>query len=321
MLTLMGPVAVLALAALFAWAGARSWHIRHRLLRLSAVVCSALLCLACGSAGVLGTVGLFKLHARRALVPEVRVAGTPEQIRRGGMIAASFCGGCHERNDALIGGYDLGNYLSVPLGRFITSNLTPAGELGRWSDGEIFRAIRNSIGRDGDWLIIMSLTSSGNLSDEDIQSLIAYLRQLPTAGRATPHAPDRLNPLGLMMLGAGVLDGKPVLSGVLTAPPRGPNSRYGEYLLSYQDCRGCHGATLAGSVPGGRAALGPALDRVRSWKREEFIATMRTGVDPQGHELTSAMPWRPLGMMDDEALSAIYEYLAHLPLAQSVARN
>jgi hypothetical protein len=25
------------------------------------------------------------------------------------------------------------------------------------------------------------------------------------------------------------------------------------------------------------------------------------------------MPWRPLGRMDDEELTAVYEYLTHLP--------
>ena len=35
-------------------------------------------------------------------------------------------------------------------------NLTPAGPLKDWSDGEIFRAIRNGIDRDGQVLFAMS---------------------------------------------------------------------------------------------------------------------------------------------------------------------
>jgi hypothetical protein len=46
---------------------------------------------------------------------------------------------------------------------------------------------------------------------------------------------------------------------------------------------------------------------------EEFIATMRTGINPGGRELGEKMPWRPIGQMDDEELSAVYEYLTHLP--------
>ncbi|WP_291692623.1 hypothetical protein [Bradyrhizobium sp.] len=40
---------------------------------------------------------------------------------------------------------------------------------------------------------------------------------------------------------------------------------------------------------------------------------MRTGIDPNGHELGKQMPGRPIGRMDDDTLRAVYEYLAHLP--------
>jgi hypothetical protein len=93
----------------------------------------------------------------------------------------------------------------MPIGRFIAANLMPAGQLTRWSDGEIFRAIRNNVDADGHWLMIMSLTNVGKLSDDDIQALIAYIRNVPAAGRPTPNPPDELNPLGLAMLGAGQL--------------------------------------------------------------------------------------------------------------------
>jgi hypothetical protein len=52
---------------------------------------------------------------------------------------------------------------------------------------------------------------------------------------------------------------------------------------------------------------------VREWTLAQFIATMRTGIDPSGVELSKQMPWRPIGRMDDDELAAIYEYLTHLP--------
>jgi hypothetical protein len=36
------------------------------------------------------------------------------------------------------------------------------------------------------------------------------------------------------------------------------------------------------------------------------------GIDPNGHELSKQMPWRPIGRMDDDEPAAIYEYLTHL---------
>ena len=69
-----------------------------------------------------------------------------------------------------------------------------------------------------------------------------------------------------------------------------------------------------GEMPRCRAvSSGTDLNLVKQWKLSEFIATMRTGIDPNGHELSRQMPWRPLGRMDDEELAAIYEYLTRLP--------
>ena len=120
--------------------------------------------------------------------------------------------------------------------------------------------------------------------------------------------------LGALMLGAGMPpSGKPVITGNITAPPKGPTFAFGEYILSSQDCRECHGRHLTGGVPGQIGPLGPDLNLVKQWNLAEFIATMRTGIDPNGQELSKQMPWRPLGRMDDEQLAAVYEYLIHLP--------
>ncbi len=241
------------------------------------------------------------------------MTGTAEQIRRGEAIAASFCGGCHAPNGALTGGRDIAQELPLPIGSFVSSNLTSAG-LSGWSDGDIFRAIRYGVDRDGRWLIIMSYTNAGKLSDQDLWAVIAYLRSLRPDGEPTPDPPDHLNLLGIMMLGAGMLPtGKPVSAGVVTAPPRAPTSDYGEYLVSYLDCRECHGAMLTGGTPGQLAPLGPDLSLVKTWRFEDFVLTLRTGVDPYGHQLGKQMPWQPISRLDDDELRAIYEYLAGLP--------
>ena len=93
------------------------------------------------------------------------------------------------------------------------------------------------------------------------------------------------------MLGAGMLpDGKPVLSGVIKAPAKSSSAQYGEYIMSYQDCRECHGSNLTGGVQGQLAPIGPGLNFIKDWKLEGFVSTMRTGVDPAGHHLGKAMP-------------------------------
>jgi mono/diheme cytochrome c family protein len=314
MLNVIGFVLLLATVALLSWASRRAWRHTNRVLKWGGAGLAALLATAVAGVSVLTLAGLVKLHTRRAPAPALKVAGTPDHIQRGQAIAASFCDACHSTTGPLTGGEDIGTHFPMPVGSFVASNLTPAGALHRWSDGEMFRAIRNSVDADGHWLIIMSYTNAGKLSDDDIQALIAYLRSRPAAGQATVHPPDQLNLFGVMMLGAGLLPaGQPVMTSVITAPPKGPTVPYGAYILSYQDCRACHGANLAGGVEGQLGPIGPNLHLVKRWKREEFIATMRTGTDPGGHALSPQMPWRTIGTMDDEELGAVYEYLTHLP--------
>jgi len=255
--------------------------------------------------------GIIKANSRTAPIPAVHIVANGEQLERGAKIAESFCGACHTQSAPLTGGVDIGKHLGVPVGTFISSNLTPAGVLSHWTDAEIFRAIRNGVDPQGNWLTIMTYTNVNHLSDADIEALIAYLRSRPPAGEPTANPPDHFNLLGLMMLGAGLLpSGSPVFAGTIQAPRRGPTAEYGAYILSFHDCRACHGEKLTGGVPGQIAPIGPSLRHVKGWKTEEFIATLRTGRNPTGRQLSEIMPWRAVGRMDDQDLTAIYEYLA-----------
>jgi len=321
MLNVLFPVISIAIAALLCWAGTRAWRIKNVFLKSGGVGLAGLLAGVFTLLSILMATGLEKLHARGAQVPDVRVAGTPDQIQRGKAITDSTCTGCHAKTDTLAGGRDLAEDIPIPIGSFTASNLTPAGRLKTWSDGEIFRAIRNGVDAQGHWLFFMSVTNTGKLSDDDTQAVIAYLRSLPAAGQATADPPDQFSPLGVALLGAGLLPpANPVSTGTVTAPAKGPTAKYGEYVLSYQDCRVCHGADLKGGVQGQLAPIGPDLTLVKDWKPGEFIAAMRTGTDPSGHEIAEPMPWRAIGKMDDVELTAVYEYLTHLD-AQNTAAN
>jgi mono/diheme cytochrome c family protein len=314
MLEFFALAALMLVAALLAWSGLDAWRTRKGLIKWSGAGVAAVLSTAATLMSLISIVGLFKLHARSAPAPVTKVEGTPEQVRRGKAISDGFCSACHSTTGTLTGGLDVGKYFPVPIGSLMASNLTPAGRLSRWTDADIFRAIRNSVDPDGNWLVVMSYTNAGRLSDEDIRAVIAYVRGLPAIGKPTDDPPDHLNLLGIAMLGAGMLpQGAPVSLGEIKAPPAGSTLEYGEYILSYQDCRSCHGEKLTGGVPGRLGPQGPDLNLVKEWKLEEFVATMRTGVDRSGHELSKQMPWQSIGRMSDEELKAVYEYLTRLP--------
>jgi hypothetical protein len=152
------------------------------------------------------------------------------------------------------------------------------------------------------------------MSDEDLHALIAFLRSQPAVENQTPHPPDQATFLGVIMLGAGMLpEGQAPISGSISAPEKAPTAEYGEYILSYHDCRDCHGEDLRGGVQGQLTPIGPPMQVVKSWTAEQFITTMRTGVDPSGHTLLDTMPWKQIGRMDDVDLTAMHMYLTSLP--------
>jgi mono/diheme cytochrome c family protein len=93
----------------------------------------------------------------------------------------------------------------------------------------------------------------------------------------------------------------------------GATGEFGQYILSYQDCVVCHGTDLTGGKPGQLAPLGPNLSILKGWTEEQFITTLRTGVDPNGHALNNQMPWQNIGRMNDEELAAVYAYITSLP--------
>jgi mono/diheme cytochrome c family protein len=322
MLNVVCLVILLVLAAVLAVSSARAWRLRNPWLRWGGVILAGAGAAALALASLVIFAGLYEMQARRAPVPDLKVTGTSEQITRGHAIAAAYCDACHSSAGTLTGGRNLAEHLPLPIGRMIAANLTPAGQLRQWSDGEIFRAIRNSIDADGRRLIAMSLTNAGRLSDADITALIAYIRSVPAAGQQTPIPPDQLSPLGLVMVGTGLLPaGNAVFTGTITAPTKAATADYGAYILSYHDCNKCHGADLNGGLPGQFGPLGPSLAVVKDWKPDEFIAALRTGVDPYGHKIdSSVMPWRVIGKMDNEELAAIYAYLERLPDAAAPAR-
>jgi mono/diheme cytochrome c family protein len=235
-------------------------------------------------------------------VPDLQIAGTPEQIQRGEHLANSFCASCHSTNGELplTGGLDLGLDFPMPLGTYVSVNLTPAGPLKDWSDEDIFRALRHGYNPKGRKLLFMSNVRVRNMSDEDIKAVIAYLRNQPGVENETQDPPDRPSLLAVAMAGAGMLPlGLPPVEGAITAPPKGPTDEYGEYIIGYQDCRDCHGEDLRGGVQGQLGPIGPPLMVVNSWSAEDFNRTMRTGVDPIGHQMLDTMPWKQIGRLDD----------------------
>jgi mono/diheme cytochrome c family protein len=267
-------------------------------------------------------VGAVWLNGRRQLtirydnpVPNVTVAASPERLERGRYLVSTFaeCAGCHSTNPLANPPVLDGNHMAdlAALGQFYAPNLTP-GRIREWSDGEIVRAVREGVSRDGRGLFIMPSENFRHLSDDDVQSIVAFLRQMPAVQKETP--PIEPSFLGSMLLGASQIGSTrqpPV--GSVAAPPRGPTVEYGQYLMNIGGCRSCHGANLDGeNVPPGPPP-GPNLRVVKGWSEQQFTQTLRTGTNPSGKQLSMEMPWQAYGRGTDDDIRAVYAYLRSLP--------
>lgn len=235
----------------------------------------------------------------------------------------SVCIECHGPN---FGG---GVVVDDPaLGRIVAPNLTMgSGGLGsELSEADFVRAIRYGVLPDGRSVRVMPAEDYTHLSDADLGAIIAYVRSLPPVDNAELPATE-LRPLGRILLATGQLD-------IMTAEridfnmARSPinaavSLEYGNYLANISGCTGCHGPGLSGGmIPGAppdwpqAANLTPG-GPVGSWTEADFIQTIRTGVDPSGHQLVDEMPWRSYRNMSDDELKALWLFIQSVPAKEA----
>ena len=175
---------VLALTVGAGWLTVRAVRAGRLWVKIAGGLGAGLLTLVLAAVTLAGGRGIAILYFPGAKpAPDLKVAGTPEQIARGQYLAEVNCVGCHGQVDAsgkptgafpLSGGYNIGEDEGFGfIGQVAVENLTPAGKLVNYSDGEIFRALRHGVNQDGQTLVFMSLLSTGEISDADLAALIA----------------------------------------------------------------------------------------------------------------------------------------------------
>jgi len=254
-------------------------------------------------------------------VPEeaISVPTDPESLGLGEHWAAVFCEDCH--------GEDLGGtaFFDDPvIGTINGSNLTTGegGASAEMSDAEIARAIRHAVDHDGRGLMIMPSEAFYYLSNEDLGAIIAYLKQVPPVDKEWPKPEVRF--IGRLLVGLGLF-GNVSAAEVIDhsashpkTPAPGITAEYGRYLTQVGGCTSCHGPDLSGgkspdpaSPPGSNITPGGHLGE---WSEADFIQAMRTGIEPDGEEISSQfMPWNGIGQMTDDELRALWMYLQSLP--------
>jgi mono/diheme cytochrome c family protein len=313
-----GLALTLSVAVFFAWLVRRSWRSRRTFVKWGGAIGAAIPTLLFAFAGGAAVKGMLYAYARLGRpVQQMTVDRSAERVARGEHIANSLCAGCHSLNESvpLSGGKNLSDDAGMPLGDITPVNLTPAGPIKAWSDGEVFRAIREGVDPQGHRLVVMATLGVRNLSDDDIQSVIAFLRSQQPVDHVTPS--ERLSLLAMIMAGVGMIpkaEGEPPVN--VNAPARGRTAEYGQYVVGWFGCWECHGPNLTGGKGGVGPPPGPNLHAVKGWTEAQFIAALRTGTTPFGKKLDpNQMPWKTAGRLDDDELGAVHAYISQLASA------
>ncbi len=276
-----------------------------------------------------------------------KIEATPARLARGEYLVehVADCMGCH--SDHVIkfgvpvkpgtngqGGYIFDKKLGFP-GVVAAQNITsdPETGLGNWSDGEILRAMREGIDRNGDALFpMMPYQHFSHMSDEDAKAIVVYLRTVPAIKHAVP-AKHLEFPLNFVVK----FIPKP-LEGPVPQPDPADALTHGKYLTIIGGCLECHSphddknrlvaeqaysggwrmegpwgtVNTANLTPGPHTYMGHAT-------KAEFIGRFRAFAGmtadtapeaPVGHN--TVMPWLAFSHMTDQDLGAIFDFLKTL---------
>jgi mono/diheme cytochrome c family protein len=316
LLTLFIVAVLITLAYVFYSLMVRGLRARSVAGKIPATFFGALLGTAFSAIAVVALIGVWRGESpRNRPAPDLQIAGSPEQLARGEQLAW-LCVDCHSPDGELPLNGSPRNLLpaSPPLGELYGPNLTPAGSIARWKDGEVVRAIREGLDERGVPLFGMPSQSFHNLSDEDVHGLVAYLRSQPALRH--DQRPTNASFISYLLVGAGLVPSaeQPPITAPVIAPPRGVTPDYGRYLISISGCADCHGFALDGVPLSQFMPPGPSLRAFGPrYSAPQFDTLFRSGQAPGGRQMSEGMPWRILGnAMSDDDLRAMYAYLGGL---------
>ncbi|KUG07575.1 hypothetical protein ASU33_14665 [Solirubrum puertoriconensis] len=268
-------------------------------------------------------------------VAKQSIAYTPERVAHGLRIATNICAECHlDKKTNSLAGKPL-QEVPEQFGHFFSANITQDKQLGigNWTDEQLVGLLRTNLGPDGRLRIIMP--NFRQLSDEDLYSLVAFLRSNHewVQPQAIASAAQEPSFMGKVILNT-MMKPQPMPTGPIATPAANKPVELGRYLVTARyKCYDCHckdgtdldpdnpekseGYMAGGThmvMPDGRDIVSRNLTPepetgIGDWTPDQFVKAMKYGQSPHG-PLRSPMPKYSV-VTDDEA-RAIYAYLRSL---------
>lgn len=271
-------------------------------------------------------------------VPTLRtaIASTPARVAHGEMLVASSCAECHLNPSTGAFSGQLIRDLPQEFGKIYSANITQDKTygIGSWTDGQLVALLRTGIGRDGRFRIVMP--SFVHMSDEDVASLVAFLRSnnkwvQPVATPSHAQEPSFLS----KALVHTVMKPTPMPTAAVLEPAATNVVALGRYLVvGRYKCYDCHSADFKtnnaleperskGYLAGGTKMLNLAQQAIVTrnltmdedtglgdWTQAQFTQAVRFGMSPHG-ALRYPMP--KYSRLTDAEARAIWTYLQSVP--------
>lgn len=253
-------------------------------------------------------------------------------VERGAYLAkAAGCLGCHTEDKEGAAPYAGGRALETPFGTFYGPNITPHPDagIGRWSEKDFRRALREGVGPDGKHLYpAFPYSSFTRVTDADLLDLWAYVRSLaPSDRKNRPH--ELRFPYGWRALiwAWKFLYFKPGTG--VAVQGRLPEIARGDYLVNaLGHCGECHtprnwlgGPREDHHLAGGKGPDGKRIPNLtpvglKRWSDADLKDFLVTGLTPDGDIAAQAMGEvirNTTGQLTPRDLSALVAYLRSVP--------
>jgi mono/diheme cytochrome c family protein len=269
---------------------------------------------------------------------DLKVEATPERVARGKKFATLLCSQCHmDPNTLKLTGKRMED-APPEFGPIFSRNITrhPQKGIGSWTDGELAYLLRTGVRRDGQYLPPY-MVKLPHLSDEDLQSIIAFLRSDdPLVAAADVDPPGTTQPSFLTKLLSHVaFKALPYPTEKKAPPDASDKVAFGRYLVAGLDCFACHsadfktmnvfepekskgylgGGNMLGDLHGGTirsANLTPDDETgIGKWSEADFRRAVQKGFRPDNKVIR--YPMAPMPEITDDEANAIYAYLRTVP--------
>ncbi len=259
------------------------------------------------------------------------LAADPDPKRGEYLIQAGGCLGCHTEDRKGAVPFAGGRALKTPFGTFIGPNITPHPQagIGRWSQADFVRAMREGRRPDGtNYFPAFPYPSFTRINDADLRDMWAYLRTLPPASRAN-QAHELRFPFGWrpavtiwkwLFFRPGAFTPNPGASAIVNR---------GAYLtLALGHCGECHtprnflgGPLRDRFLAGGKGVDGKNVPNLTPaslglWSDAELQEFLTTGVTREGDTVSEEMDEvvrNTTSRLTPDDLAALIAYLRSLP--------